>query len=105
MKKGLFHLQYELNEVRTYTEKGADAGAKLYLDDIADEEVRREFEAVTKMGYKEALRWLGSARETSDKSKSYAVPFTTHTPEALEYRLNGLTPQVLFISRPLHTIE
>ena len=37
MKKGLFQLQYELDEVRTYTENGADAGAKLYLDDIADE--------------------------------------------------------------------
>lgn len=105
MKKGLFQLQYELDEVRTYTENGADAGAKLYLDDIGDEEVRRELEAVTHMGYKEALRWLGSERATSDKAKSFAVPFTTHTPEALEYRLSGVTPQVLFVSRPLHTIE
>ena len=102
MKKGLFRLQYELD--RPYTEAGSDRGAKLESTTIGDGHVREFMEDTDGMGYKDIVRYL------RDKEEQYGgdvliVPITTRTPEALTYRLEGRHPQLVFCSRPLHTIE
>ena len=101
MKESLFRLQYEVPEVDVYTEKGSAAGAKLTLDDIADPYVREVMGMVSKMSYKQILKWLS---EQGQNEKLAVIPFTTHTPEALNYRLEERHPQLLFLMRPLHTI-
>ncbi len=101
MKTPLFRLQYELD--RPYTEKGSDAGAKLYTDLVDDEEVRRCLLATEHMGHKAMLKWFDSQHNLSEHIA--ILPLTTHTPESLKFRLEGRTPRLLFISRPLHTIE
>ena len=101
MKPPLFRLQYELDETRPYTEVGSDAGAKLFLDDIENDEVREALTTARAVGYKQTVAWLRKKRQ----SDAIAVlPITTRTPEALQYRLEGRHPELLFITRPLHTI-
>ncbi len=101
MKTPLFHLQYELDQ--PYTERGTESGAKLFTDEIDDPVVRRCLETTGKMGQKELARWLQREHE-SIKDKVYVTPLTTYTPEALDYRLEGISPALVYISRPLHTI-
>lgn len=101
MKKPLFRLQYELDQ--PYTENGSNAGAKIYTDLIDDEEVRRCLTETEHMGHKAMLKWYDSQHDLSENIA--ILPLTTHTPESLQFRLEGRTPRLLFISRPLHTIE
>ena len=102
MKKGLFRLQYELD--RPYTEAGSERGAKLDAGGIGEERLRRFVADTEGMGYKDLVKYL------QEKAQQYGdhvivVPFTTRTPEALSYRLEDRHPQLVFCSRPLHTIE
>ena len=102
MKTPLFHLQYELPVSHPYTEKGSDTGAKLYIDLVDNDEVRQSLLATGKMSLKELLRWFATH---PDNDTVVALPFTTRTPEALDFRLNGRKPRLLYIMRPLHTID
>ena len=102
MKKGLFQLQYELPVVEHYTESGSDAGAKLYTDRIDDPEVREWLQATSQMSLKEMMRWF---EQHPSNDKIVVLPLTTRTPQALSYRLDGRRPQLLYMMRPLHTID
>ena len=102
MKTPLFHLQYELPVSHPYTEKGSDTGAKLYIDLVDNDEVRQSLLATGKMSLKELLRWFATH---PDNDTVVALPFTTRTPEALDFRLDGRKPRLLYIMRPLHTID
>ena len=102
MKRPLFKLQYELNKAHPYTETGSDAGAKLFLDSIENDKVREALTTARSEGYKHTMAWL---REGHQDETIAILPVTTRTPEALSYRLEGRHPQLLFITRPLHTIE
>lgn len=102
MKRPLFRLQYELDESRRYTETGSDNGAKLVLDAINDAEVREALVEVGKRDYKSGILWL---RRHPQTDKIAILPITTRTPEALNYRLEGHHLAILFITRPLHTID
>ena len=102
MKTGLFHLQYEIEP--HYTEDGSDRGAKLSTSEVDNPEVRRFLDNTSHMGYKDMVKYL------QGKQKQYGgailiTPFTTRTPEALRYRLEGQQPRLLFLARPLHTVE
>ena len=102
MKKGLFQLQYELPTGEQYTESGSDAGAKFTPDLVDDDEVRHSLETTSSMNFKEQVRWLA---DKGGADPVAVLPFTTHTPEALAYRLENRHPKLLYIMRPLHTIE
>ena len=102
MKRPLFSLQYELG--RPYTEAGSDSSAKLRLQDVDDEEVRRWLGDIEELDYKSTVKYL-QQRQTEGAEGIVIAPITTHTPVAMEYRLEGLQPKLLFISRPLHTVE
>lgn len=102
MKTPLFRLQYELDDAKRYTEHGSDAGAKIYLDDIEDVDLRTNLKAIEGLSYKETLKWLSTQ---GDNDSLAVTPFTTRTPEAVKYRIGKRNPRLLFISRPLHTIE
>ena len=102
MKKGLFQLQYELDDSQRYTEHGSDSGAKLYLDDVEDADVREYLSTAERLGYKGTLRWLNGLQPAEGVT---VLPFTTRTPEAAYYRLEGRKTKLLLISRPLQTIE
>ncbi len=104
MKKGLFRLQYELNDSRPYTEQGSDRGAKLAVGDVDDPRARRLLEATEHMGYKELVKYLQQKQEEG-APEIVIVPITTRTPEALNYRLEHKQPGLVFLSRPLHTVE
>ena len=102
MKTPLFHLQYELPVNENYTERGSDNGAKFSPDLVTDDEVRQCLSATSTMSFKEQVHWL------ADKGGSDPIavlPFSTRTPEALTYRLERRHPKLLYIMRPLHTIE
>ena len=102
MKKGLFQLQYELDQ--PYTEAGSDRGAKLATREVEDPHVREMLEVTEHMGYKELVKYL--QQKQKERVDEFAiVPITTPTPEALAYRLEGHKPQLAFLSRPLHTVE
>ena len=102
MKTPLFHLQYELPVSQPYTENGSATGAKLYIDLVDNDEVRHSLLATGKMSLKELLRWFATH---PDNDTVVALPFTTRTPEALDFRLDGRKPRLLYIMRPLHTID
>lgn len=102
MKTGLFRLQYELD--RPYTEAGSDRGAKLSAHDVDDPIVRQMLEETEGMGYKEMVRYL-TAQHDKGSEDIVTIPITTHTPEALNYRLDGLNPRIVYLARPLHTVE
>lgn len=102
MKSGLFRLQYEVEQ--RYTEAGSDRGAKLSTEEPLDPDVRRLLEDTAHMGYKDTLKYLGDLQKSNDE-KVLVVPLTTRTPEALAYRLEGHSPQLVFLARPLHTIR
>lgn len=103
MKKGLFRLQYEIDDASAYTERGSREGAKLSVDAIADPEVRHAIETTRSMDTRSLLRWVETPGNLTDGMA--ALPLTTRTPEALGYRLDGLRPKLLYVLRPLHTIE
>ena len=102
MKKALFRLQYELEPGLTYTEQGADRGAKLTEDRVDSPEVKEILDATSKLPPKEWLRWLNNNKENHPEMA--VVPLSTFTPEAMHYRLEGKNPKIVFLSRPLHTI-
>lgn len=102
MKKGLFRLQYELDNAPTYTERGSDAGAKLRVENIENDEVRRMLEHLATMSYKEKLAWLMDQPQSGSMA---ILPMGTHTPDSIRRQLEQRSPNLLFISRPLHTIE
>ena len=102
MKKALFQLQYELPFGEQYTERGSDSGAKLYLDLIDDEEVRNCLASTSAMSLKEQIKW---AMEHKSDEKVTIIPFSTRTPESVAYRLEGRHPKLVYVMRPLHTIE
>lgn len=102
MKKSLFRLQYELDETTPYTEKGSDAGAKLSVENIEDDEVREVLKHLQPMSYKEKLAWLLYQPQSSTIA---ILPMGTHTPDSIRRQLEQRSPNLLFISRPLHTIE
>ncbi len=97
--KTLFRLQYELP---AYTEEGASNGAKLDLHEIEDEGVRECLSQTAKLGHKELMKWL---KDRPNDELVAAIPLTTVTPEALAYRLEGRRPKLVYIQRPLHTIQ
>ena len=98
----MFRLQYELPAAKDYAEAGSSNGAKLNLDAMEDGEVKECLKKASEMGLKEMVRWTNSG---SGSKEVAMTPLTTHTPEALDFRLEKLTPKLVFISRPLHTIE
>lgn len=102
MKKALFRLQYELDPGLTYTEQGADRGAKITEDRVASPEVKEILDATSKLPPKEWLRWLNNNKENHPEMA--VVPLSTFTPEAMHYRLERKNPKIVFLSRPLHTI-
>lgn len=102
MKKGLFRLQYELDESKPYTEFGSDAGAKLRVENIENEEVRQVLEHLRTMSYKEKLAWLLDQPQSENLA---ILPMGTHNPDSIKRQLEQRSPQLLFVSRPLHTIE
>ena len=102
MKKGLFRLQYELDQ--PYTEAGSDRGAKLTLREVDNPNVASFLSETVSMGYKQMLAYLRE-RQAESGGDILITPITTHTPEALAYRMEGQRPQLLFVTRPLHTIE
>ena len=104
MKNGLVQLQYEIDPRRPYTEYGSDNGAKLAIDNIADDEVREVLQRMSVMNYKEVLKYLYGLM-SQDNASMTVVPFSTCTPEALNYRLEGRSPRLLLFLRPLHTIQ
>lgn len=97
--KTLFRLQYELP---AYTEVGVRNGAKLDSDSIEDECVRHYLGTTSKLGLKESMKWLTSQPANDDVA---VIPLTTATPEALAYRMENRTPRLVYLLRPLHTIE
>ena len=103
MKKSLFRLQYELDPDQRYTERGADRGAKLAEDHVDDDEVREILDITSQLAPKEWLKWLHNNKESHPAMA--VVPLSTFTPEAMRYRLEGKSPKVVFITRPLHTIQ
>ena len=103
MKKGLFQLQYEFDEQKAYSEQGTEQGAKLSASDIEDESIRSILEETATMTQKELFKWLSANRERYPEM--LIVPLTTSTPEALEYRVGEHHPQLLYLTRPLHTQE
>lgn len=103
MKKALFRLQYEFDDAQAYSEQGTEQGAKLSVADIEDEEVRTILQQTAKMTQKELLKWLSTKKE--DYPGLLIVPLTTATPEALRYRFGNQKPKLLYLTRPLHTLE
>ena len=97
--KTLFRLQYEMP---TYTEVGVRSGAKLDSGCIDDECVREYLQATSRMSFKEMMKWF---LDKSDDEVVAVIPITTATPEALAYRMEGRTPRLVYLLRPLHTIE
>jgi len=102
MKKPLFRLQYELRQ--PYTEAGSDRGARLSTGEITDPGMRQFLEETAGMGYKETVKYLQDY-EKDNKDQLVVVPFTTRTPEALNYRLEGRHPLLIYLARPLHTVK
>lgn len=102
MKSGLFRLQYEVEP--RYAEQGSERGAKLDTAQVDDPEVREFLSATASMGYKEMVKLLQQAQQTHAGS-IVITPLTTRTPEALAYRLENQDPKLLFMTRPLHTVE
>ena len=49
MKTPLFQLQYELDDSSPYTERGSNAGAKIFLDDVDDTKVRLYLQKISNM--------------------------------------------------------
>lgn len=103
MKKSLFRLQYELDSNSRYNEAGSEKGAKVYAESISDEEVRYYIQTTQNMSHKEMLKWLQQHTDLNDKV--VVLPLTTRTPEALRYRTEGRHPKLIYVMRPLHTIE
>ncbi len=103
MKKALFHLQYEIEDRKAYSEQGAEQGAKLSVDDIGNEAVKHILQQTSTLSQKELLRWLNINQEKYPEM--VAVPLTTSTPEALQYRVGDRRPKLLVLTRPLHTQE
>lgn len=97
--KTLFRLQYEMP---AYTEAGTKSGAKLDLDHVGNEQVRECLQTTSKMGLKEMMKWLSQRPANPNVA---VIPLTTATPEALAYRMENRNPQLVYILRPLHTIE
>ena len=102
MKSGLFRLQYEVEP--RYTEQGSEQGAKLDTAQVDDPEVRRFLDNTASMGYKQTFGYL-KQKQLEYADSIVVTPFTTRTPEALAYRLEGKAPKLLFMARPLHTVE
>jgi hypothetical protein len=102
MKKGLFRLQYELEDETPYTERGSDAGAKLCVENIENDEVRHTLQHMATMGYKEKLAWL---IDQSQSSTIAILSMGADNPDTVRRQLEQRSPDLLFISRPLHTIE
>lgn len=103
MKKALFQLQYEIEDRKAYSEQGAEQGAKLSVDEIGNEAVRSILQQTSTLSQKELLRWLSANQERFPEM--VAVPLTTSTPEALQYRVGDRRPKLLVLTRPLHTQE
>lgn len=103
MKTPLFRLQYELGPEQDYTERGVDRGAKLTEDRVEDAEVKEILDLTSQLTPKEWLRWL----KKNDKKYPCmtVIPLSTFTPEATHYRLEGKHPRIVFLTRPLHTIQ
>ena len=102
MKKALFHLQYELDH--PYNEAGSERGAKLNTGAIDDPAVEHFLSETASLGYKETLAYLRNHEDDADGAILIA-PITTRSPEALAFRLENRQPRLLFLSRPLHTVE
>lgn len=103
MKKALFQLQYELDPDQSYTERGTDRGAKFTEESVDNARVKEILDTTSQFSPKDWLRWL---IDNKDCCQFMAViPLSTFTPEALHYRLEGKHPKIVFITRPLHTIQ
>ena len=101
--KTLFQLQYEFGSSDADTEQGTNQGAKLLMDEVDDAEVREILADTQGLDTKEWLHWL---RDNQERHPVMMVlPMTTLTPESTHYRFEGLHPHIVFIQRPLHTIE
>ena len=103
MKKALFRLQFELDSNQSYTEKGTDRGAKLTEMGVDNTEVKEILDSTSHLSQKEWLRWV---KDNKERHPSMAIiPLSTFTPEALNYRLEGKHPKIVFFTRPLHTLQ
>ena len=98
MKSGLFRLQYEVEP--RYTEQGSEQGAKLDTAQVDDPEVRRFLDNTASMGYKQTFGYL-KQKQLEYADSIVVTPFTTRTPEALAYRLEGKGLDLLGLLRDL----
>ena len=96
-------MQYELDADMVYTEQGTDRGAKLSESHVDNDEVRSILDTTSQLSTKEWIKWLSIHRD--DYSFMSVVPLSTITPQALRYRLEGQRPSLMFVTRPLHTIQ
>ncbi|MGX8712702.1 MAG: sugar transferase [bacterium] len=103
MKKALFQLQYEFDGDISYTEQGSDRGAKLSMDNIDNEEAKALLSETSGMTQRELLKWINTNKERF--SGTVIVPLTTSTPEALQFRVGDRHPGLLYLTRPLHTMD
>ncbi|MBR1783954.1 MAG: sugar transferase [Bacteroidales bacterium] len=102
MKRRLFRLQYETDG--TFAEPGSDVGARLEDGEAVDPVAALLLDEIAGMGCKQAVTHLG-ARQAALGGDVVVMPFTTRTPEAIAWRLDGRDPKLVFLSRPLHTTE
>lgn len=103
MKKALFQLQHEFDGEYDYTERGVELGAKLSKDDINNAEVKEILEQTSHLAPKDWLKWL-SSNEEAHRSMA-VVPLSADTPKAVHDCLQGRHPDIVFFTRPLHTIQ
>ncbi|MBQ6740983.1 MAG: sugar transferase [Bacteroidales bacterium] len=103
MKKTLFQLRYEFDDERAYSEQGTEQGAKLSVADIKDTAVRDILLQTAAMTQKELIKWLIANKDSHPEM--LLVPLTTSTSEALRYRFGDRHPKLLYLTRPLHTLE
>ena len=103
MKKTLFQLRYEFDDERAYSEQGTEQGAKLSVADIKDTAVRDILLQTAAMTQKELIKWLIANKDSHPEM--LLVPLTTSTSEALRYRFGDHHPKLLYLTRPLHTLE
>ena len=74
------------------------------MNEVSDQEVRQLLVETAELGYKDLLKYLKD-KQNKENGKTVIIPITTRTPEALAYRLEGQQPKLVFMQRPLHTIN
>ena len=104
MKKPRYKLQNESLILDSYTEEGADNGAKLQIEDVSHKDALEIYKVASNCSTQNLHVWLNQHRSEFSQDTVIVDMYVNNDERFDAYMRDVSNINVLYFSRPLHTV-